>query len=349
MFGAFRTYLALIVMTGHLFGPPGLGRFAVFTFYVISGYLMTTIMHETYGFTIGGRLKFTYNRILRLYPLYWVAVACSITLILIAGQDLLLSYHNSIYMPTSLGETISNITTIFISWYPNSMQPRLVPPTWALTVEITWYALICLGLSKNIRIVIAWFNLSVLYHLGTLIFGLSWQARYYPIAAASLPFSIGAIIYFWYRNDNLLTNLLRKKHNILLSLLNLNLIVTFGLGYLLNEKPVILQFGFYMNLVFVSLYIYALLVNKTGMPFVKRRLDSFLGNFSYPIYLLHWQVGIGVSCFLFEQPFYGFSIAGLAMLLVSIICVFMLSFLLIKLVDEPIAGIRAQIKRTKPI
>jgi peptidoglycan/LPS O-acetylase OafA/YrhL len=53
MFGFFRTLLALAVVVEHLGPAHYVGPYAVFGFYVLSGYLMTLIMHETYGHTAG--------------------------------------------------------------------------------------------------------------------------------------------------------------------------------------------------------------------------------------------------------------------------------------------------------
>ena len=83
MFGVLRTTLALMVMAFHLFaGIAPLGKYAVFGFYVISGYLMTLVMNDTYGHTWSGRYAFALNRLLRLYPQYWAAATFSIVLIL---------------------------------------------------------------------------------------------------------------------------------------------------------------------------------------------------------------------------------------------------------------------------
>jgi len=56
MLGLLRTTLAIMVMSYHLFvGILPLGTYAVFGFYVISGYLMTLVMHESYGYSGGVR------------------------------------------------------------------------------------------------------------------------------------------------------------------------------------------------------------------------------------------------------------------------------------------------------
>ena len=57
MIEASRYVLAMIVAQTHLWpqGPDGPGQISVFAFYTLSGYLMTRVLNERYGFTIGER------------------------------------------------------------------------------------------------------------------------------------------------------------------------------------------------------------------------------------------------------------------------------------------------------
>lgn len=50
MFGTYRTLLAIMLIFLHLGGMPVIGSFAVFGFYILSGYLMTLIMQNNYGY-----------------------------------------------------------------------------------------------------------------------------------------------------------------------------------------------------------------------------------------------------------------------------------------------------------
>lgn len=70
--GYFRFILAVVVCCNHLSSIGGLGRYAVFSFYILSGFLMTTILNERYGLTPGGIAKYAMNRILRIYPTYLI-------------------------------------------------------------------------------------------------------------------------------------------------------------------------------------------------------------------------------------------------------------------------------------
>ena len=157
MFGIFRTILALLVVTGHLFSPSSLGTFAVFGFYILSGYLMTYIMQNTYAYNMLGQKKFLLNRTLRIYPSYWFAALLSLVLLLYCGEKIT-EFKRTIYLPENSVEVLQNIFLVFF----NSSRPRLSPATWALTVELFYYVCICFGASKTPTITASWFFLSVI-------------------------------------------------------------------------------------------------------------------------------------------------------------------------------------------
>jgi len=146
MFGFFRAMLAIWVMAFHLVGIPVIGEYAVFSFFVLSGFLMTTIMHETYGYHASGIKKYALNRFLRLYPMYWVTISLSILTILYVGHEYSTTYKEVLYIPYNLEMIASNLLMIFPQpvFYPFALEPRLSPPTWALTIEIFFY--ICIAL-----------------------------------------------------------------------------------------------------------------------------------------------------------------------------------------------------------
>ena len=61
MFGTYRTLLAVMVVFLHIGGVPVLGGYAVFGFYILSGYLMTFIMQNNYGYDRSGLAKYALN------------------------------------------------------------------------------------------------------------------------------------------------------------------------------------------------------------------------------------------------------------------------------------------------
>ncbi len=129
---------------GYLHGPFQLGTYAVFGFYVLSGYLMTYIMLNRYGYTISGRFKFAVNRFLRLYPCYWVAAVISLLLLCVDAEKVT-EYKEVMFFPSTIYHWLRN----FLLYFSFDSTPRLGPATWALTVELFYYFLICIGISRT--------------------------------------------------------------------------------------------------------------------------------------------------------------------------------------------------------
>ena len=338
MFGVLRTLLALLVMIGHLTDHWQIGTYAVFAFYIISGYLMTLIMQESYGFERRGRLAFVINRVLRLYPLYWCALLISIAAVALVGSEVARLYHPAMQLPGTLGEWLSVGSMLYIGLFPNEVTPNLAPTTWAITVELFFYAAICLGLSRNKSRVVLWLAVSIVYTIACLALDLGWRYRYFPIMAASLPFSIGAMLYFLKRqgypplDDGVLF-----KPITLLVLLVVNCTGVVAYDYYF-------ELGFYVSLFLSILLCYQLAMGETWGK-VSERLDKSIGDYSYPMYLLHWQVGLIVSFLLFGKPVHDTSTNGLLSLGMSLLVIGVITWLFLRWVDRPIQGWRRQIKR----
>jgi hypothetical protein len=62
--------------------------------------------------------------------------------------------------------------------------------------------LFCFAARKEANALVI-FMLGALYHAACLVDGLDWTARYFPAASAPLPFSSGALLYFWRRDRGL--------------------------------------------------------------------------------------------------------------------------------------------------
>ena len=344
MFGSLRTTLALMVMVHHLFLPDALGPYAVFGFYILSGYLMTLIMHESYGFHKAGRINFAINRVLRLFPMYWVAAVFSLVLIYMIGGEAVKQYHRSMFIPSDVKSILENVFMIFPGWRSDEINPRLVPTTWALTVEMFFYLMICVGASKNIFRVKVWFLASLAYVGLTFYIGGSTADRYFPIAAASLPFSIGGLLYFFSKSVKNRSLFLKSKlsTNKLFATMIINVMIWILAKHVLKLGE-IAELGFYLNLVICSALIFSIILGGR-LALIGKRADKFIGELSYPIYLMQWQVGLLVSVLLFGHPLHEFSILGLWSLAVSVVTVIGLSIGMIFLVDRPVQTVREKIK-----
>jgi len=344
MLGLLRTTLALMVVTFHLLielSP--LGTYSVFGFYLISGYLMTLIMHDNYGYTGSGRLAFAANRLLRLYPSYWLAALGSAALIIGIGPATVLRYHDSLFLPQSLKDYLSNASMLFPAWLPNSVDPRLVPPAWALTVELFFYVAIGLGISKHPRRIKVWLLLSVAYVIGTYLLETPLKQRYAPIAAGSLPFAVGSALYFLAKEPRVyqlyVRSRLRARHLFMALLANCLLWTVLTV----THPGLYLEIGFYLNIGICALLVYSL-AKGDKIATIPAAADKVIGDFAYPVYLWHWQAGLAVSYLLYGEAFHELSGRGAIVFLSTLLVVAVLSLMTIYLVDIPIQRLRTKIR-----
>src|ERR1017187_6680647 len=76
--GAYRLFLALMVLVSHS-SRFDLGPWAVFSFFVLSGYWIYRMWDEKYSRIEGGVIAFYKSRFWRLFPVFWMANLLLIT------------------------------------------------------------------------------------------------------------------------------------------------------------------------------------------------------------------------------------------------------------------------------
>lgn len=90
--GTFRLILALCVVVAHASPLPGFRtlepQLAVRTFFVISGFYMALILAEKYPHTAQGRNLFYTNRLLRIYPMYLLTLLAAVLFYAVASVHL---------------------------------------------------------------------------------------------------------------------------------------------------------------------------------------------------------------------------------------------------------------------
>lgn len=341
MLGTFRLFLAVLVVLQHLLSIPHLGHFAVHGFFILSGFLMTLIMHKSYGYTIGGIQGFMINRFLRLFPVYWFYIGLTLFFIFLVGEDYSKEYRHFIYFPDSIYAWLQNMTMIFFSSFPGSVEPRILPATWALTVELLFYLLIAIGLSKSKKIAKLWLIVSLSYYLLTFVLELGYQYRYNFIIAGTLPFSIGSLLYYY---SDQFKKLAIKKYVVLFLLLFVSNMLLLLLLDVLNLFESI-QGVFYFNNYILSALVVVVLFQFNDMSPLIKKIDKVLGDLSYPIYLSHWSVGMIVSYIFFGEPNRVLSNNGLISFLFTIIICILLGVFSSRCIDHKIEKIRVKIKK----
>lgn len=345
MFGIWRTALALEVALYHLAGVPLIGEYAVGSFFVLSGYLMTAIMTQSYGYTLKGRLRFFANRALRLLPGYWFSIAVTLALIAFIGAPYMAAYHQGMQVPSTTGGWLQNLSMLFLDMKPPSQLPRLTPPSWALTVEWLYYLLIGLGLARTAWLSSLWLALSILFNIAVF-----WHDPYSPLLYGSLPagslgFAAGAWIY--HHRDRIGQWLERLPGGmvlpVVLCVMAGALLTPFASKHLLHlyADPV----GNWLNVGASALMVVALKGLKAGPAL--RNIDKRLGDLSYPIYLLHWQAGAISSFFLFGEAIHGASPKGLMAFALAMPIALILCLPQMLLIDPFVARYRDTVRKTK--
>ena len=279
MFGILRTILAIYVVLLHIFSIPTLGNYAVTFFFVLSGFLMTYIMQNTYNYNFNGVKLFWINRFLRLYPAYWIVLILSLVVICFVEPSIL---NRSMFFPSNAKEWFSNISMIYFDIVPHRIKPRVVPTSWALTNELIFYFLISIGISKTFPRTFIWLGLSITYYVATYFFYDIPTYRYSAIPASSLPFAIGAILY-WINKKKSKIKVNFWEIIFVFTLFNINAV------YLGSSKVELLsEISKYFNYILAAILVLLLFNFKTNKKITNT--DKYIGYFSYPIYLSHYLV-----------------------------------------------------------
>jgi peptidoglycan/LPS O-acetylase OafA/YrhL len=283
MFGTFRYLLASMVVLTHLWPAQTMwwGVYAVFCFYLVSGYLMTLVLASTYPYTEDGMARYAGNRVLRIYPPY--IVVCGVALVLIHFlPEAALSANHKLVWPDSIGQWLSSF---LIFGQLNSAQ-ALVPPAWSLNIELVYYILMALVLSRGRMIVTLWFLASCAYTVFLVVQApANFPPRYSEIAGASLPFAFGAMLYT-YRAHLGWIRPWTAPLTALLFVGNVALAAWAPLG-----RPSLLHY--YVSLLLGGTLLVALAqLRPADLPRWYTRLDRLGGNLSYPIFLCHFHVAV---------------------------------------------------------
>ncbi|MEM6642506.1 MAG: hypothetical protein AAF616_05975, partial [Bacteroidota bacterium] len=127
------------------------------------------------------------------------------------------------------------------------------------------------------------------------------------------------------------------------------MVFNFTLAFILEYKvelPLLFTYGFYLNLIIVSGCLVAL--SDYQSQYLSKRMDAAFGDFSYPIYLIHWQCGAIIYC-LSESTWKPAFLTGdgLIFLISSVGTAFIISAFMIYLIDKPIQQFRTKIKSRK--
>jgi peptidoglycan/LPS O-acetylase OafA/YrhL len=322
MIGTIRFVFAYLVLLTHLMEGSRYvshsGAFAVFGFYLISGFLMTRVLNERYKFKL---LNFFINRMLKLYPLYFLVAFLTLICIFLEPTKAN-KFHHAWRLDLNVFDVFANI--FIIPFEMHSEHLRLVPPSWSLAVEIISYTALFFFISRSILNTILALVLSVSYHLISYFIGQPWVFRYEPFQAALLPFSLGSLLFFL-RIKKIFTQNGLKLVYLVVGLWLVNYATA---GYNHGTYNINFDIFFYINLAILFLLIYIVADVSSG------KIDRYLGDLAYPVFLVHWLVGFSMfRLFQFEET------RGLLLFIITSIATFIVANILsiiYLLIIEPI-------------
>jgi peptidoglycan/LPS O-acetylase OafA/YrhL len=341
--GLVRILLAAAVVTDHV----GRGRFmvggnAVSAFFVISGFYMSLVLRSKYPANRSGRIAFWKSRIVRLYPSYWIVLLLAGSGRALFKPSSLATFHMLgafwktlvvLSQITMLGQdaiTFTGIDATSHALYPindlaqvtlQGWSVLVIPQAWSLSIEIMFYLIAPFVLVRSFSWVGGFFLGFVLlrlaakfaFHLG----GELWDCRFFPFELNL--FLAGALAHQFYERFQG-TSWFRKELGYVSYPLIVCLIYT--LGKLASSEA-------------------AGLTVAACLPFLfhatrSLRLDRWIGELSYPLYICHWSLltlyrGTGGS--------FAFYLA----------CCFAVSALLLVFVDLPLDRIRQKMVRNAMI
>jgi peptidoglycan/LPS O-acetylase OafA/YrhL len=279
--GIYRFVLACCVVIGHVSGNQSVshtGMFAVFGFYVLSGYLITRVLRDIYNFD---SVAFWSNRALRLFPLY--AIFLTAGLLLIFGTTGAGAFFPAVWQvsPTSM-DWLGVVTVFPMGLSPMDWHFRPVPSIWSVGVELLNYAMLFLFVARSRWTALLAAIVAAVYHGWSIWHGDDLASRYFPFYGALLPFALGSLIYFDTRS--------RKRKPIrtaaMLCIPAVFVIVVTALLGGVRQTP-LFEVLFYCNLAAQCLAVWAL---SLMTPTRQGRIDKWWGDLSYPVFLCHWQV-----------------------------------------------------------
>lgn len=311
--GLLRFLLAVSVLALHcntIFGLTFVGgEVAVQAFYMISGFYMALVLDGKYNATNWKGYKlFITNRLLKLYPIYWLTllsvIALGVLTYLIFKSTYIFDYyvnHDNLLTPINwIYITFSNIFILgqdllfyigynesgyyFQTAYKDAATSLhrflFIKQAWTISLEIYFYLMVpFLNKIKSSILVVSVVALFLArfysYYLGH--HNLPWTYQFYIFELGF--FLTGLLMFRWHKQ-------------------NKQWIATLGF------QKLILPFSVFATIIFqfigadsiIKNYVYLGLF-ATAIPFIFERtknnkLDRLIGETSYPIYMIHGLIGL---------------------------------------------------------
>ena len=334
--GCFRVILAIAVMFDHMLTPSGerlniiFGSLtAVRVFFIISGFYMSLIYITKYSNHKNGTNLFYSNRALRLYPTYIAILVLVTTLDGMVGRDNLFLNGNNWGFPEFL-IILSNICILGLDAlvFAGSADHLVIGPAWSLGAEFIFY------------LMVPFIILNRPFVIGTLIVGSIIVRIYFDVSGYSnYNFFPSNLIFFLLGNMGYLV-FSRIKNYEMSRYLGIGG-VTFFIAYIVYKG--VISNNFFLN--FLDPGVHTMkgclfyLTIALSIPFLflvskDSRIDRYVGNLSYSIYLLGGHVMYYSNILGRDYPY--FKQNHLVVLIFTIV----LAWCIYTIIERPVEAIR---------
>lgn len=230
------------------------GHVGLELFFMISGFVIFMTLQK-----VNSVKEFAYKRSMRLYPAYWICIC--ITLLIASIWDVARTQDLTFFQILMNFTMIQGVFEV----------PNIDGAYWSLIPELFFYTLMGLlyyfGLLKNIRIIaLVWISWMLLNRQGILPYGEYFLNLKYGM------FLLSGIFFYKikYNKSNYIDHLI--------------IICCFFTALWVNQKPGnIYAYPFIFSLFYLFIYGKLKVLNLSPL--------LFLGYISYPLYLLHQNIG----------------------------------------------------------
>lgn len=339
--GYLRLMLALYVVLSHagginipFIGKTDLslynfgGRNAVGLFFMISGFYMSLILSDKYKNSLK---TFYLNRALRIFPTYWLVLLLGVFFIGTEYTNIINSLKTST-LGTNIYYLVSNVfvfgsdaaylvsaDSVGLHWDPFGISPShngfsflVIPTVFTIAIELMFYV-VAPFLVRNVKLTIGVLFASIVYHMVIIATGnVNIAFQYHIFPASFLYFTLGILAHKMYLNKEFK---LQKSFYVIFALLASSILVI---------QPLLPNLFIFL-FPFVLPYLFELTKNN--------KVDRFIGDLSYPLYIVHYSVL--KYCWAHQVPG---PLLGLRVTLISLV----ISIVILVAFEKPIERFRAR-------
>lgn len=251
-----------------------LGLTGVELFFIISGFVIFMTIEK-----VTTSKEFIISRVSRLYPTYWFCVTVTMLSYILTKTAVA---HNII--PFYLGNLTMFQSYLFINYLDGSY--------WTMTVEMVFYIyMLLLFASGYFRKTI---SISTILLIPLFIYGV-WISYKFPGAGSKVFKFLGLVQFFPLFFSGILYYHLKFKErkNSYYILLLVCFLVQISLFHTIPFRSSLITFQSYISMVLLYNAVFLLYIFGK-LKFIVNPLTVFLGNISYPLYLIHQFVSLNV-------------------------------------------------------